>query len=465
MGTSDTQTALAKKEENPILKRGITEAQWSTLCNSLFPGAKPSSVLLVWDYCRARNLDPMKKPCHIVPMKVKDSKTGQYDWRDVILPGVYEHRATAHRTGEYLGHTKPEYGEMEDFGEGVMAPTWCEMTFYRHMKHGRAEFPVRVFFAEVVGYNKEGKPNDRWSRAPIQMLTKCCEAAGLREAFPEEIGGEQTAEEIEGQRALDQPCETILPKNGTITLESLAPSESENRGHDATQVPPGPLATGGEGVPPSGDSLTPSKFSAATGRRDVVIDGSSDLRPTISSGGTGEDGSIGPSALATAIQATSSQSSPDKQTPSGGLPTVPAAKHSTQIPAAVQAAVAKVHKALNFHYLNDVWILSGRHCIEGFDLNPDTAKAAAASNPDIGCFLEILLLLGKHDTLKLSQWLLEQNLRWSEFYAYLQKDKKELTPKYVGAQTVAAIATGNRASILNAITPSEQTLEEVKELF
>jgi hypothetical protein len=35
------------------------------------------------------------------------------------------------------------------------------------------------------------------------MLTKCTEAAGLREAFPDELGGEPTAEEMDGQRAGD----------------------------------------------------------------------------------------------------------------------------------------------------------------------------------------------------------------------------------------------------------------------
>ncbi len=99
-------TELALLPE-PVLRRGITEAQWRTLANNLFPGAASSSVLMVWDYCAARGLDPMKKPCHIVPMEVKDAKTGSYGWRDVVMPGIYEYRITAHRTGEYHGHTEP----------------------------------------------------------------------------------------------------------------------------------------------------------------------------------------------------------------------------------------------------------------------------------------------------------------------------------------------------------------------
>jgi phage recombination protein Bet len=187
----------------PVSRRGISEFQWRTLANNLFPGAKSESVLMVWDYCVARKLDPMKKPCHIVPMKVGDS------WRDVVMPGIYEYRTTANRTGEYLGHSKPVYGPEIEF-LGVKAPEFCELTVYRwNSKAGqKAEYPVQVKFVECVAtsWDKETrgpKVNARWTKAPQQMLTKCTEAAGLREAFPDEFGGEQTFEEMEGQEIID----------------------------------------------------------------------------------------------------------------------------------------------------------------------------------------------------------------------------------------------------------------------
>lgn len=182
-----------------VSRRGINDAQWRTLMNNLFPGAKGESVLMVWDYCVARKLDPMKKPCHIVPMRVGDS------WRDVVMPGIYEYRTTANRTGEYLGHSKPVYGPEIEY-LGVKAPEYCELTVYRWNAKAqqKCEFPVQVKFAECVAtaWDKEArgpKVNARWTKAPQQMLTKCTEAAGLREAFPDELGGEVTAEEMEGQ--------------------------------------------------------------------------------------------------------------------------------------------------------------------------------------------------------------------------------------------------------------------------
>ena len=183
----------------PVARRGITDSQWRTLMN-LFPGAKGESVVLAWDYCIARRLDPFKKLCHIVPMNVKDARTEQYSWRDVVMPGIYEYRTTAHRTGEYLGHSVPEYGPIIEH-KGVQAPEWCAITVYRwNPKAGqKAEFPVRLEFHEIAVTKRNGDLNERWSNAPKMQLTKCTEAAALREGFPDELGGTHTVEEMEGR--------------------------------------------------------------------------------------------------------------------------------------------------------------------------------------------------------------------------------------------------------------------------
>lgn len=194
-----------KQLPEPVSRRGLNESQWLTLKNSLFPGVDSNSILMAVDYCKARGLDPLKKPVHIVPMSVRDSKTGDYVFRDVVMPGIYEYRTTAARTGLYMGHSKPEYGPIIEF-LGVKVPEFCEMTIFRwsQLSGQKVEFPVRVYFAECAATRKDKKSgeiflNDRWFRAPVQMTTKCCEAAGLREAFPEDLGGTHISDEMEGQ--------------------------------------------------------------------------------------------------------------------------------------------------------------------------------------------------------------------------------------------------------------------------
>lgn len=191
---------MTEKLSTQLAEREITNAAWHTLSKSLYPGAAQNSILLVVDYCKARGLDPLKKPCHIVPMKVKDAASGETNWRDVVMPGIYELRTTAQRTGEYLGHSKAEYGEVTEYKQ-LEVPESCSIVVYRWNKlaAAKAAYPVTVYFSEVCGEKIDGMPNARWTKAPRQMLTKCCEAAALREAFPDELGGEMSAEEMGGQ--------------------------------------------------------------------------------------------------------------------------------------------------------------------------------------------------------------------------------------------------------------------------
>lgn len=266
MSTAALEVASPQLPE-AVARRGMDEFQWRTLTNSLFPGAATASVLMVIDYCRARKLDPLKKPCHIVPIRVKQDN--QWVTRDVVMPGIYEYRTTAHRTGLYLGHTKAEYGP-EDECAGVTAPTWCDITMLRwHRESNRViEFPVRVLFDEVVATKQDGKANERWSKAPTQMLTKCTEAAGLREAFPEEFGGEPTAEEMDGQRAIEVDGTVIkMPErrseqngNGTTTTASAATVTTVN--------PPTTTATVEDEMPAAADRIVDAQKHgpSATGK-------------------------------------------------------------------------------------------------------------------------------------------------------------------------------------------------------
>lgn len=245
-----------------VARRGFNEAQWRTLCNNLYPGARSNSVLMVLDYCLSRKLDPMKKPCHIVPMQVKDVATNTTNWRDVVMPGIYEYRTTAHRTGLYLGHSKPEYGPMKKIA-GVDAPEWCSMDFYRwHQPSGRTiEFPVTVFFDEVVAIGRENNANSRWSKAPTQMLTKCCEAAGLREAFPEEFGGEATAEEMDG-RVIDSTA--IEPSTNVVQMPARRSEQAAITGQTVTTAPASAQTSGPQPEPETKADVLPDHADRIT---------------------------------------------------------------------------------------------------------------------------------------------------------------------------------------------------------
>lgn len=209
----------------PLSHYGLNESKWNALSSSIFPGAKPESIILAVEYCKARNLDVMKKPCHIVPMSVKNAKTGQFEWRDVIMPSITEIRITASRTGQYAGQDAPVFGDMIEmrFGQKtITAPESCTVTVYRIVHGEKVAFSHTEYFEEACATTNGGSVNSMWSKRKRGQLSKCAEAGALRKAFPEEIGNEYTKEEMEGKIIDVGGSESIQDTGKVIELNAPA---------------------------------------------------------------------------------------------------------------------------------------------------------------------------------------------------------------------------------------------------
>lgn len=209
---------------------GITKAEWLVLCDSIFPSAEtPQAVVLAIRYCKAMNLDIMKKPVHIVPVW----STAKGRMVETVWPSINLYRTIATRTGQYAGCDEVVFGpdvaevfkDKENREHKVSYPAWATIRVKKIISNNIVAFNgPKVYWKEI--YSKAGKldcPNDRWRRSPYGMLEKCAEAAALRRAFPEEIGNEPTAEEMEG-KAIDT---TNLPN---VAMPEAEPVTSDDTG-------------------------------------------------------------------------------------------------------------------------------------------------------------------------------------------------------------------------------------------
>lgn len=212
------------------------------LQTSLYPGAREESIGMVLAYCSTRRLDPLKKPVHIVPMSVTvkgaTPDEDSTEMRDVIMPGVGLYRIEADRSGRHCGTSEPEFGpdrvleftetirenvldsngniiwEKNDKGKSyprkrnvttkssVTYPEWCRVKVFKMMPDGKtAEFVAIERWIEnyaTAGRDTEA-PNTMWKKRPYGQLAKCAEAQALRKAFPDTLGDQATAEEMEGK--------------------------------------------------------------------------------------------------------------------------------------------------------------------------------------------------------------------------------------------------------------------------
>ena len=204
---------MALRQNQPPATR---DEMIKVLSSSHYPGATPESVGMVVAYCSALSVDPLMKPVHIVPMWDKKANS----MRDVVMPGIALYRIMASRAGTHCGTSEPEFGPtIEDrLGDKpVRYPEWCRVRVKTLVGGQVVEFVGMEYWLEnyaTAGRNTDA-PNSMWAKRPFAQLAKCAEAQALRRAFPELLGGQMTAEEMEGKVIdLDASPES-LPAQGT----------------------------------------------------------------------------------------------------------------------------------------------------------------------------------------------------------------------------------------------------------
>lgn len=206
------------RHEGAMVGAEHAESIRTALKTSLYPGATDASVDMVLAYCRAGGLDPMTKPVHIVPIWIPEKKAdgrvvSAAGMRDVVMPGIELYRTKAHRTGEYAGQDDAEFGptlEATLGGTPARFPEWCKVTVYRMVSGQRVPYSARVYWLESYATAKRDTdaPNAMWKKRPFGQLEKCAEALALRKAFPEAVGAQPTAEEMEGKTMHVEQVET-----------------------------------------------------------------------------------------------------------------------------------------------------------------------------------------------------------------------------------------------------------------
>jgi len=225
-------TALTTAEHNAAIR--------TALKSSLYPGAADASVDMVLSYCAAAGLDPMTKPVHIVPMLVATGEKDRNGFdvkarRDVIMPGIGLYRINAARTGQYAGCSEPEFGpvcemeyQREVWEDGpnnrrqrkmvddtIEYPEWCRVTVRKLLGSTIVDFSAIEYWIEnYASKGDSGEPNAMWAKRPYGQLAKCAEAQALRKAFPEAVGSQPTAEEMEGKDYIDVQS-TVVQKQDT----------------------------------------------------------------------------------------------------------------------------------------------------------------------------------------------------------------------------------------------------------
>jgi phage recombination protein Bet len=141
--------------------------------------------------CARTGLDPLSRQIYAISRQEWDNDKRCKVQKMSIQTGIDGLRLIADRTGRYSPGPDNEY-EYED--KRLIKAT---ATVLKRTADGTWH-PVRAsaFYSEYAQFKQDGQPTKMWAEKPHIMLGKCAEALALRKAFPAEMSGIYTSDEM-----------------------------------------------------------------------------------------------------------------------------------------------------------------------------------------------------------------------------------------------------------------------------
>ena len=188
--------------------RKFTPEEVALIHRTSMEGASKDDVALFVATCERTGLDPFAR--QIMPSSKNTQKNGAWVtlWTWIVtIDGL---RKIAVDSGEYEGQDGPWWcGDDGEWKEVWTKKTPCfAAKVLVHRKGFRNGLSGIAKYDSYVGKKKDGQPNQVWTNLGDHMTAKCAEALALRRAFPNEMAGLYTSDEM-AQAGFEVPVEAI----------------------------------------------------------------------------------------------------------------------------------------------------------------------------------------------------------------------------------------------------------------
>lgn len=188
-------------------------------------------------------LDPFSNQIYMIGRKQKNKNTGQFEIKQTIQVSIDGLRLIAHRVAQQCHEVFSMSDTLWADNSGAWHDVWLAPTppaaAKVSVKRGGGVFSAVALFKEYAPIY-DGKLNGMWKSKPALMIAKCAEALALRKAFPTDLSGIYTDDEMENAKDYSEPVEptqnktvdstkTVGPKQNIEIIEAEVVNEPQSQ--------------------------------------------------------------------------------------------------------------------------------------------------------------------------------------------------------------------------------------------
>ena len=241
-----------------------TNEQIDLIKRTIAVGSTGDELQLFMYQAKRTGLDPLSRQIHFVKRKGKGT----------IQTAIDGYRLIADRTGKYAGNDDYRFDEglhqYQHMSSGRGNPMTATATVYKMVDGVRTAFSATAAWEEYFPGEVQGF---MWEKMPYLMIGKCAEALALRKAFPAELSGIYTNEEMQ-QADADVHVGKVVPPSDTynFNLGPCAPNYGKYAKQSLCDIPEDGLRDYLSGVRRSIDDPKKANFKAKNEQMAAAIE-------------------------------------------------------------------------------------------------------------------------------------------------------------------------------------------------